>query len=86
MPTLHAPRVQIQPLGSMVLVKLQDAPQHSRLHTVQEAAVVRRARILAIGPEVQDLAPQQLVLVNTLAGMAIQDQLLVPEIAILATL
>ena len=72
----------------MVLVRFQEDIQRSPsgLQLVRDARSVRPASILACGPDVQDVAPGMIALVNAVAGIIIGDQLLIPEHAILATL
>ena len=78
--------IQIIPLRDMVLVELESEIAPEGLTVICAPRVVQRARIVACGPEVRDLAPGYLVLANTSAGHRINGQLLVPAHAILGTL
>ena len=75
------------PLWSGVLVELLDPePPKSALQVVQRQTAVRRARILAIGPEVREpLTVGQVVWVNRLVGTGVAGQWLIPEKGVLAT-
>ena len=78
--------ITIQPLRNMVLVELQPEKPTTGLHVIREPKAVRLAKILAIGPEVQDLGVDMVALVNTVAATSINGCLLVPQHAILGTL
>jgi len=71
----------------MVLVRPQNGtkPSSSLIVIAPERAICRFL-VLAIGPEVRDVQPQQIVLANRLAGTTIGNELLIPESSILGTL
>jgi hypothetical protein len=76
----------ILPLRDMVLVRLQPEAPPAGLPVVREARLVRPATILACGPEVRDLQPAMVALVNTIVATEVDHCLLVPQSAILGTL
>ena len=78
--------LRIVPLRNMVLVQLQPEQPTTGLQVIREPRAVRPAKILAIGPEVHDLAVDMVALVNTVAATSINGCLLVPQHAILGTL
>jgi len=78
--------LKIQPLRNMVLVELQPEKPQIGLQVIRAPQAVRPAKILAVGPEVQDLAVDMVALVNTVAATSINGCLLVPQHAILGTL
>lgn len=61
------------------------APTHG-LTIIQAERAVCRFTVIAVGPEVRDVQPQDIVLANRLAGTSIGDELLLPESAILGSL
>ena len=80
--------MKILPLRNMVLVRFQDEDSTlpSGLVHIRDPRSVRMACILACGPDVHDLQPDMVVLVNSVAGSVIGEQLLVPDSAVLGTL
>ena len=79
--------VNIIPLRNMVLVRFQDEGlQEGELVVIRDPKLVRPARVLAVGPEVRDIKPDMVALVNRVAGTSIGEQVLVPESAIVGTL
>lgn len=79
----------ITPLRDMVLVELRDdAPPHRGVIAVirTERQPSTRARVVAIGDEVRDLAAGVNVVISRLQGIEIANgMLLIPESAVLAT-
>jgi hypothetical protein len=86
MSELSVNRITILPLRDMVLVELQSEAPQAGLQVIRESRAVRPAKIIAIGPEVRDLAVDMVALVNTVAATSINGCLLVPQQAILGTL
>jgi len=80
--------LQIQPLRNMIVVKLQPHEQSSEagLAVIRSERLVRPARIVACGPEVRDLRPGMMALVNTATATQINGCLLVAEATVLGTL
>ena len=78
--------MKVLPLRDMVLVRFQENGHPKGLVMVHESKVVRPALVVAIGPEVRDVCPEQRVVVNSLAGTTVGDECLVPESAILGVL
>ena len=80
--------MQVIPLHNMVLVRFQDEEMEteSGLAVVRDPRKIRPARVLACGPEVKDIKPEMVALVNHVAGTVVGENLLVPESAILGTL
>lgn len=78
--------MKILPLRNMVLVRFQERPALGTLWRPEEARTVRPAVVVACGPEVRDLHPDMVALVNSIAGTAIDGCLLVPESGIVGTL
>lgn len=77
----------ILPLRNMVLVRLHNGTQSSSpLVVIAPERAICRFRVVACGPEVRDVKPEQIVLANRLAGTAIGNDFLIPESAILGTL
>lgn len=70
----------------MVLVRLEPEAPRSGLHLIQEARAVRPAKILACGPEVRDLEPDMVALVNIVTATQVDGCYLVPAPSILGTL
>lgn len=78
--------MKIQPLHDMVLVEVEPAEEPQGLIIQATQHHVCPATITAVGERVRFTSIGQRVLVNTLLGQAIGDQLLVPESAIQAFL
>jgi hypothetical protein len=79
--------VTILPLRNLVLVRLRPSPARSSLlHVIMSERVARQADVVAVGPEVRDLVVGQIVVVNSVAGTAVGDSMLLAESAILGTL
>ena len=79
-------QIKIIPLRDQVLVELQPEPIPSGLQVIREPKAVRPARVVAVGPEVRDLQPEMIALVNQVTATAINGYLLVPERSVLGTL
>ena len=80
MATLH-------PCGNRVLVTLMpDPPRSDLLVVITSPSRAQRAKVVAIGPEVRDVKPGELVLVSRLAGQEVGDKVLMPEGSVLAHL
>lgn len=78
--------MKILPLRNMVLVRFEQEREDSPLYVVRDPKMVRPARVLAVGPECRDMQVGMVALVNSVAGTAIGEDLLVPESAIVGTL
>jgi len=78
--------VKIQPLHDMVLVEVEEPETPQGIIIQTETQHVCPARIIEVGERVRFTSVGQRVLVNTLLGQAIGEQLLVPESAIQAIL
>ena len=78
--------VRIMPLRNMVLVRLEPEAPLSGLQVIRPERVVRPAKILACGPEVRDLAPDMVALVNIVTATQVDGCYLVPAPSILGTL
>lgn len=77
----------VQPLRNMILVRLQNGTKPTfQLVVIAPERAICRFVVLAVGPEVRDVKPEQIVLANRLAGTAIGSEFLIPESAILGTL
>lgn len=76
--------MKVLPLGRMVLLAphVNGAPR-SKLTVVAPERAICRFRVVACGPEVRDVKPDQIVLANRLAATVIGEQFLMPESAIL---
>ena len=76
------------PLRNLVLVRFQDEDNttESGLEVIRDPKAIRPARVLACGPEVRDIKPDMVALVNQVAGTRIGENVLVPESAIIGTL
>ena len=76
----------VTPVGSRVLVRLLPEERLSSvLDVVKSPDFTQRATILALGPTIHDLAVGMVVLVRPAAGLEIDDTLLLPQSAIIAT-
>lgn len=74
-------------MRNMVWVHLETPNGHRGLVEVVSApSPIRIAKVIACGPEVIDVRPEQRVVVNSLAGTTVGDECLVPESAILGVL
>jgi co-chaperonin GroES (HSP10) len=79
--------VKVIPLQNLVLLRLLPQPPVSKLIVVlSDTRIAKRAEVVAVGPEVLDLTVGNTVLFNSAAGMAIGDEVLVRESAVLGTL
>lgn len=77
----------LEPLGSRLLVKLRPLPESTgRILRVARDESARAADVLAIGPETRDVEVGMGVLVSTLAGQLVGDQILMPESSVLGFL
>lgn len=76
----------LNPLGSRLLVKLRAQPQKGLILRVTNDDAARAGDVIAIGPEVRDLEVGQGVLVSSLAGQQVGDDVLLPESSVLAYL
>lgn len=76
------------PLRNLVLVRFQDEDNttESGLEVIRDPKAIRPARVLAVGPEVRDLKPDMVALVNQVAGTVVGENLLIPESAIVGTI
>lgn len=79
--------MQVIPLRDMVLLAPTNGAHLSKTLTViaPERTICRFA-VVAIGPEVRDVQPSQIVLANRLAATRIGEQFLLPEHAILGVI
>lgn len=81
--------MNIEPQRNFVLVELRpDAESKpSGIEIVRLAKTPSQfATVLAVGPDVREVAVGARVIVSRLQGIAIDDKLLLPETAVLATL
>ena len=78
--------MKITPLRNMVLVRLEPEVPRPGIQVIREARTVRPARVLACGPEVRDLAPDMIALVNIVTATQVDGCYLVPAPSILGTL
>ena len=78
--------ITIIPLRDQVLVELQPEPKRPGIQVIQEPKAVRAAKVIAVGPEVRDLQPEMIALVNQVSATAISGYWLVPERSVLGTL
>lgn len=79
--------VTIEPLRSNVLLRLRPvAATTGRIVRVAHFEPARKADVIAVGPECRDITVGTGVLVNPLVGTVLDDDLLMPESSILATL
>lgn len=79
--------MKILPMHAMVWVHLEAPNGHTgAVEVIRAPSPIRTARVIACGPEVRDVRPEQRVVVNSLAGTTVGDECLVPESAILGTL
>lgn len=79
--------MKIIPLRNMVLVRLQNGAKSSpHLVVIAPERAICRFIVIAVGPEVRDVKPEQVILANRLAGTAIGSEFLISESAILGTL
>ena len=78
----------LEPLQDYLVVQLQrELPRASPIVMVEQSSPRgRRAIVQRCGPEVTDIAPGEIVVVNTDRGIQVGDELLVPEAGILARL
>ena len=79
--------VVTNPLRDNVLVRLRPiAEKTGSLYRVSRFESARRADVLAVGPEVRDIAVGMIVLVSPLIGQQIGDDLIQPESSVYAVL
>jgi co-chaperonin GroES (HSP10) len=77
--------MNISPVGNWLLVRLKALPESSGLIVrVSRNESARWAEVLSVGPEVRDVKPEQTVLVSSLAGQTVGDDILLPESSVLA--
>lgn len=77
--------ITLQPLGAQVLVRLIPLPEKTgSIIRVSRNEYARQANVLAVGPECRDVSTGDVVLVGSLAGQQVGEDLLVPETAVLA--
>ena len=80
--------MNIEPQRNFVLVELRSdaASNPSGIEIVRLAQTPSQfARVLAVGPAVREVAVGVSVVVSRLQGIVVEDKLLLPESAILAT-
>jgi len=71
----------------MVLVRLHNGMKPaSQLVVIAPERAICRFVVVACGPEVRDVKPEQIVLANRLAGTSIGGEFLIPESSILGYL
>lgn len=76
--------VALQPLQDRVLVSLRPLPKKTGLiHRVDRQEYAMTADVLAIGPEVRDVKQGDVVLVSSLAGQQVGENLLISESSII---
>ena len=79
--------VTTNPMRNNVLVRLRPiAEKTGSLYRVSRFESARRADVLAVGPEVRDIAVGMIVLVSPLIGQQIGDDLIQPESSVYAVL
>lgn len=77
--------ITLHPLGAQVLVRLIPLPERTgSIIRVSRNEYARQAEVLAVGPECRDVTEGSVVLVGSLAGQQVGDDLLIPETAVLA--
>lgn len=75
---------KLEPLGARILVRLKPLKSKSQVIVLpDERQTAREADVLAIGPEVRDVSVGQTVIVNSLAGQQVADEIIMPESAVL---
>ena len=76
--------ITIDPLRNLLLVRLHPVAETTGLiHRVTHFESVRRAAVLAVGPECRDCHVGMTVLVNPLVGQLVGEDLLLPEGSVL---
>lgn len=79
--------MSLEPLQDYLLVKIQlEAPRASPIIHESSPRAGQRAIVVRCGPEVIDIAPRDIVLVNTDRGIQVGEEMLIPEAGILAVL
>ena len=80
--------MQVIPLRNLVLVRFQDevTETESGLQLIRDPRRIRPANVVSCGPEVRDVKPGMVALVNQVAGTSVGEWVLVPESAIVGTL
>lgn len=78
--------ISLEPLGSRLLVRLRPQVQTGLIVRVSQNESARPADVLAVGPETRDVEVGMGVLVSTLAGQLIGDDVIMPESSVLAFL
>lgn len=79
--------MKVIPLRNQVLVRLRNGTKPtSPLVVLAPERAICRFVVVAIGPEVRDVKPEQIILANRLAGTTIGSEFLIPESAILGYL
>lgn len=75
----------LDPLGNWLLVKLRPLPEATGLILrTSRNETAMKADVLSVGPDVRDVTVGQVVLVSSLAGQVVGDELLIPESSVLA--
>lgn len=75
---------KLEPLGQRVLVRLLPAKERSKLIlTPLDKQTAREAQVIAVGPDCLDAEANQKILINSLVGQEVGDELIIPETAIL---
>lgn len=77
---------QLNPTGARLLVRLRPTAQKGLIIRVSPGESASPADVVAIGPDVRDVSVGMGVLVSTLAGQLVGDQVLMPESSVLAFL
>lgn len=77
--------VTLSPLMAQVLVRVRPLPEKTgSIIRVSRNEYAREADVLAVGPECRDVQVGHVILVTTLVGQVVGEDLLVPESSILA--
>lgn len=77
--------VVLQPLGDRVLVNLLPLPETTGLIIrVSRQEYARKAQVVAAGPECVDIREGMTVLVSSLVGQEVGDDIIMPEGSVLA--
>lgn len=77
--------VTLQPLGDRVLVNLLPLPESTGLIIrVSRQEYARKAQVKAAGPDCLDIKQGMTVLVSSLVGQEVGDEIIMPEGSVLA--
>ena len=77
--------VTLQPLGDRVLVNLLPLPESTGLIIrVSRQEYARKAKVIASGPDCVDIQAGMTVLVSSLVGQEVGDEIIMPEGSVLA--